>query len=185
MILLTMGVLLWTAAHVFKRVAPAKRSEMGDSGKGAIAGLIAISVIAMVLGYRWSEFVFVWSPPTFLWHVNNALMVLALLSFASSHIKDGKLWPATKWRHPQLAAVKIWAVAHLLVNGDLSSIILFGGLLAWAVLEVILINKAEPDWTPPPVAPTRKKFVLFAITVVTFLAITAVHAWLGVYPFPA
>ena len=51
-------------------------------------------------------------------------------------------------RHPQLTAVKIWAVAHLLVNGDLASLVLFGGLLAWAVVEVIVINRSEV-WVRP------------------------------------
>ena len=46
-------------------------------------------------------------------------------------------------RHPQLTAVKLWAVAHLLVNGDSASLLLFGGLLVWAVLEVVIINKQD------------------------------------------
>jgi uncharacterized membrane protein len=119
-----------------------------------------------------------------MWHINNLLMVLALWTFGSSHIKGGKVWPASVIRHPQLTAVKIWAVAHLLVNGDLSSILLFGGMLGWAVLEVILINKAEPDWTPPAKAPAKKLAVLAAITVVLFVVVVGIHYWLGFSPFP-
>jgi uncharacterized membrane protein len=51
-------------------------------------------------------------------------------------------------RHPQLSAVKAWAIAHLLVNGDTASFWLFGGLLAWAVWTVILINKAGKSALP-------------------------------------
>jgi len=75
-------------------------------------------------------------------------------------------------------------VAHLLVNGDLASIILFGGLLAWAVLEVIIINRAEPVWNRPQPGEAKKDVLLVVITLVSFVVIAAIHAWLGVWPFP-
>jgi uncharacterized membrane protein len=86
-------------------------------------------------------------------------------------------------RHPQLTAVKVWAVAHLLVNGDLASLILFGGLLVWAVLEVVMINRSEA-WVRPAPGEAKKDILLVVITIVMFLAITFVHNWLGVWPFP-
>ncbi|MEM9638402.1 MAG: NnrU family protein, partial [Pseudomonadota bacterium] len=64
------------------------------------------------------------------------------------------------------------------------SILLFGGLMAWAVGEVILINRAEPDWTPPPPAGLAVKLRLTVITIVLFGAVAGVHIWLGVWPFP-
>jgi hypothetical protein len=82
--------------------------------------------------------------------INNLLMVLAIYLYAASGAKSAL---ARKMRHPQLIAVKTWALAHLLVNGDLPSLILFGGLLAWAVVSVILINRAQRDWTPPVAKP--------------------------------
>lgn len=184
MILLVFGVLLWVAAHVFKRIAPEARARLGEPGKGLVAALIAFSVVLIVLGYRWSDFIPVWNPPSFMWHINNLLMLFGLWVFGSSHIKGGKVWPANKIRHPQLTAVKIWAFAHLLVNGDLSSILLFGGMLLWAVFEVILINKAEPEWTPPETAPAPKLIVLSVITLVLFAVVAGIHFWLGVSPFP-
>ena len=185
MILLILGILLWMAAHLFKRIAPERRAAMGAPGKGAVAAMLLVSLVLIVLGYRWAEFIPVWSPPPFMWHINNALMLLAVWTFGSSEIRGGKVWPATRIRHPQLTAVKIWAVAHLLVNGDLVSIILFGAMLAWAVIEVIAINRAEPDWSPPPPAEPRKRVVLLVITVVAFAIITGIHLWLGVSPFPS
>lgn len=185
MILLILGVLLWITAHLFKRVMPERRAAMGDAGKGMVAVALFGALVLMVLGYRWADFIHVWSPPAFLMHLNNALMLFAVWVFGSSEIKGGKVWPATKTRHPQLMAVKIWALAHLLVNGDLASIVLFGGMMAWAVIEVIVINKAEPDWTPPPKAPTRKIAVLAVITLVVFAVVTGIHIWLGVWPFPS
>lgn len=76
-------------------------------------------------------------------------------------------------------------MAHLLVNGDLASIILFGGLLAWAVVSVILINRAEPGWTPPPHAGRATYIRLVVITAVIFAVVVGIHTWLGVSPFPA
>ena len=87
-----------------------------------------------------------------------------------------------KMRHPQLTAVKVWAVAHLLVNGDLASIVLFGSMLAWAVVEVIVINRSE-TWDRPKPGPAKKDLVLVIITLVMFVVITAIHSWLGVNPF--
>jgi uncharacterized membrane protein len=70
--------------------------------------------------------------------INNLLVLIAFYLFAAS---GARTWLGQKMRHPQLTGVKTWALAHLLVNGDLPSFILFGGLLAWAVVEVILINR--------------------------------------------
>jgi hypothetical protein len=86
-------------------------------------------------------------------------------------------------RHPQLTAVKTWAVAHLLVNGDLASVILFGGLLAWAVVEVILINRAEPRPALNPPAPVGKELGAVLGAVLATAAIGWVHNWLGVWPY--
>jgi uncharacterized membrane protein len=88
-----------------------------------------------------------------------------------------------KMRHPQLTSVKIWAVAHLLVNGDLASIILFGGMLAWAVLEVILINKAVPVWDRPQPGEAKRDIILVVITLVVYVVVALIHMWLGVSPF--
>ncbi|MHA6263407.1 NnrU family protein [Arenibacterium sp. CAU 1754] len=185
MILLVLGIALWFAAHLFKRVMPERRAAMGDAGKGLVALVLFASLVLMVLGYRWADFIHVWAPPSFMVHINNTLMLFAVWVFGSSEIKGGKVWPATRIRHPQLTAVKIWALAHLLVNGDLASIILFGGMMAWAVVELIVINKAEPDWTPPPKAPSRKIAVLAVITAVVFAVVAGIHIGLGVWPFPS
>ena len=184
MTLLILGLLLWVAAHYFKRLMPDARAALGDKGKGLVAVAVVASVGMMILGYRSAGYVDVWTPPAFLVHVNNTLMLLAFWVYGSSAAKGAKVWPANKIRHPQLTAVKIWALAHLLVNGDLASIILFGGLLGWAVGSVILINRAEPDWTPPPTAGTATKVRLLVITLVLYGVVAAVHVWLGVWPFP-
>ena len=185
MTLLILGLLLWTAAHYFKRLFPDQRAALGNPGKGMVALAIFVGVLLMVLGYRSADFIAVWTPPAFMVHLNNLLMLGAVWMFATSQSPGAKLWPATRIRHPMLISAKIWAVAHLLVNGDLAAILLFGGLLAWAVGEVILINRAEPDWTPPPVAEPARAIRVLIISAVIFAVVVAVHIWLGHWPFPA
>jgi len=183
MTLLILGLILWVAAHYFKRLMPAQRDALGDKGKGLIALAIVGSLILIIVGYRTAAFIPVWSPPAFLTGINNLAMVLALWVYGSSAAKGAKAWPAYKTRHPQLLAIKIWAAAHLLVNGDLASIVLFGGMLAWAVGSVILINKAEPAWTPPAPAQRPTYIKLAVITLVMLIVISAIHYALGVNPF--
>jgi len=185
MILLILGVLLWTGAHYFKRLMPEARAKLGKAGAGFVAVGIVAGLILMIMGYRSAEFIPVWSPPAFLVHINNLLMLLAFWTFGSSAAKGAKVWPANKVRHPQLMAVKIWAVAHLLVNGDLASIILFGGLLAWAVGSVILINRSESEWSAPETAGLKTTIRLLVIALIMFSVVAAIHVWLGVWPFPA
>lgn len=162
---------------------PDQRAAMGRQGKGIIAVAIVAALVMIIIGYRGAAFIPVWTPPPFLTHLNNLLMVLAFWVYGSSAAKGAKAWPAYKTRHPQLMAVKIWAFAHLLVNGDLASILLFGSMLAWAVGSVILINRAEPNWTPPAPASKATYIRLAVITLVMLVVVTAIHTLLGVSPF--
>ncbi len=181
MVWIILGLLLWAGAHYFKRLMPERRAALGDAGKGIVAVGILAGLVLMVIGYRSAEFIYVWAPPSFMVHITNLLMLIAFFVFGTS-ATTGRLRGWT--RHPQLIAVKIWAVAHLLVNGDLASIVLFGGMLAWAVSEVILINRAEPNWQRPAPGEAKKDILLVVITLVTFSVTAAIHAWLGVWPFP-
>ena len=180
MTLLVPGILLWVGAHLFKRVAPDARARLGDTGKGLVALALLVSLVLMVIGYRGAAFVNVWYPPSFMVHINNLLMLVAFFVFGLS-ATTGSL--RGKLRHPQLLAVKIWAVAHLLVNGDLASIVLFGSMLLWAGAEVAVINRAEA-WDRPAPGDPKRNVLLVVITVVAFTLTAAIHAWLGVWPFP-
>lgn len=180
MTLIVLGLALWWGAHLFKRLAPARRAAMGDAGKGLVTVGVLAGLVLMVIGYRGVEHVDLWYPPAFLTHLNNLLMLLAVYLYAASGMQTRI---TAVIRHPQLTAVKTWAVAHLLVNGDLASVILFGGLLAWAVVEVILINRAEPRPAPPAPASMGKEAGAVVGAVVVFGAIAWVHNWLGVWPY--
>ncbi len=179
MTLLILGVLLWSLPHLFKRLAPTARANMGDKAKGPIALILVLSIVLMVLGYRaWDGTVY-WGRSPATTGINNLLMLISVYLFAVSGMKT-KL--AQYIRHPMLWGVALWSVAHLLVNGDTPSFVLFGGLLVWSFLEMALIN-AQTAWEKPAPSPMGKEIGALVGGVLVFGAITLIHAWLGYYPF--
>ncbi len=180
MTLLILGLTLWFTAHVFKRLAPNARARMGNKAKGPIALTILVSVVLMILGYRMAEITPVYTPLPGIGHLNNLIMLLAIFSFGMS---AGKGLLADKIRHPMLSGMVLFAIAHLLVNGDLASIILFGGLGLWAMLEMIAINRADANWDRPAPGSLKGDIKNLIITLVLFGVITGIHIWLGHNPF--
>jgi len=176
--LLIAGVLLWSIAHLFKRLAPGPRASLGAAGKGGIAILIVASLVLMTLGYQHASGSYFWGRSPAMVGVNNLLMLLAVYLMVAA---VGKTWVTRVVRHPQLTAVKAWAVGHILVNGDVPSLVLFGGLLAWAVVSVIVINRQ--DGKPPVVIATSagKEVVAGVGAILTFAGISFVHIYFG-YP---
>lgn len=177
--LLILGIVLWWAAHLFKRIAPARRAALGRSGKGAVAVVLLVSILLMIVGFRAADDAAqVWSPPSALRHLNNLLVLIAFY-FVTPGPSKGALF--YRMRHPMLFGFGLWAFAHLLVNGDLASIILFGSMLTWAVVEVIVINRAQPVWTAPPKGSLAKDGMFFAISVLLVGIVGYIHGLLG-YP---
>ena len=180
LILMILGIALWAGAHLFKRAAPAARANMGDKGRGPIALALLASIVLMVIGFRGAEVGQVWYPPVWGTHVNNLLVLIAIFMMSPAPRK-GKL--LNQMRHPMLTGFGLWAIAHLLVNGDLASVILFGGLLIWAIVEVIAINRAEPNWHPTQTGTYAKDGMFLVASVILMGVIGYIHFWLGYWPF--
>lgn len=181
--LLIAGLALWVVAHLFKRIAPGPRAKLGDKGKALFALLVVASVVLMVIGYRGAEGTFYWGRSAPLIGINNLLMILAFYIFAVGGPKGDRVWLGTKLRHPQLTGFSIWAAAHLLVNGDTPSFVLFGGLLVWALGSVVLINAQDGPWAPPNRAPASKELTYVILSLVIVALVMVVHYWLGVTPW--
>ena len=181
MIWLILGVFLWSAAHLFKRLAPEMRGGMGDAGKGVVALLSLTAIVLMVLGYRAAEVAPLWDLGSWTISVNNLLMLGAV---ALTGVGSSKSRLRGAMRHPMLTGFLVWVVAHLLVNGDLSSLILFGGLGLWAITAILMINRAEPAPEPFNDGTVQGDIRLAVITIVVFAVIAAAHTWLGNWPFP-
>ncbi|GGE16771.1 Uncharacterized membrane protein [Gemmobacter megaterium] len=177
MTLLILGLALWWGAHLFKRVAPGARASMGDQGRAMVTALLLVSLVLMVLGYRAADGAVYWGRSPAMVGINNLLMLVSVYLFAASGMKTAV---ARRLRHPMLLGTLLWAVAHLLVNGDVPSLVLFGAIALWAVVEMIVINRAT-RWVPPKgKGPKMEVFALLG-TVLVYGAIAGVHYMLG-YP---
>jgi uncharacterized membrane protein len=96
-------------------------------------------------------------------------MLPAVILVAASYLR-GRIY--TTLKHPMLAGVKLWAAAHLLANGDLGSIILFGSFLAWAVFDRISLKRRKDAGGPPiPVGGATNDLIAIAVGVIAYLAL--------------
>ncbi|MGB0439479.1 MAG: NnrU family protein [Paracoccaceae bacterium] len=180
MTLLILGVVLWWAAHLFKRVTPGARAAMGDKGKGLVAAAIVVSIVLMVIGYRGADGAIFWGRSSAMVGINNLLMLVALYMMSPAP-KKGVLLAGM--RHPMLMGFAIFCLAHLLVNGDVESFILFGGLGVWALATMQIINSAEPAWTPGPKGTIAKDGMFLVASVVLMAVIGFIHGLVGPVPF--
>jgi uncharacterized membrane protein len=151
--ILILGLVLFLGAHVFVslRAERAKFIErFGDSAyKWVISLVSAAGLIVIGWGfaqYRATGWVDIWYPPSWTRHVTVALVWPAIICITAAFIQ-GRIKRALK--HPMIVGVKLWAVAHLISNGDLGSIILFGSILAWAVYDRISFKFRTDDGASP------------------------------------
>lgn len=185
--LLVAGVLLWSLIHLFVAVAPPMRARL-ISGVGLIpyklgfSLLLVLALVLIVVGWRAMGVSSVWVPPVGMRHLTMLLVPVAVILFLSSRLPtDIKQFI----RHPQLIGVKLWAIAHLLANGEVRSIILFGGLLAWAVLEVIFINRREGARQKPPRVGAVKTLLSAVLGLVVAGVLLFAHPWIAGIPVMA
>ncbi|PTV96047.1 NnrU protein [Rhodobacter aestuarii] len=179
MSILILGILLWVLPHLFKRLAPRRHLMMMPQIKAMVAGFVLVGVVLMVIGYRMADVVPIYSPLPGMGHANNTLMLISIYLFGVSGARSVLI---DKIRHPMLWGMVIWSVSHLLVNGDLSSIVLFGALGLWAVGEMVLINRAGP-WKRPKPGKLLGDLKNLIGTALVYGVITWIHSLLGHNPF--
>jgi uncharacterized membrane protein len=134
-----------------------------------------VSLVGLVLivwgfaHYRATGWIEVWSPPSSLKHLTTALMLPAVILVVAAYIR-GRIYTAVK--HPMLSGVKLWAFGHLLANGDLGGIILFGSFLGWAVFDRISLKRRTDTGGPPiPVGGITNDLIAVAVGIVAYLAL--------------
>ncbi|MDB6178489.1 NnrU family protein [Paracoccus sp. Z330] len=179
MLILILGLALWWGAHLFKRFSPEKRAALGDKGPRMVAIALAISVLLMIWGYKVADGPVWWGRSAALVGLNNLLVLAGFYMFAASGMKTRA---TAVIRNPQLVGFSLWSLGHLVVNGDLASFILFGGLLAWAQVEILVLNRLP--WTPPegPFA-TRKEVMAAAGAIIVTVVVGLIHGIVGPWPF--
>lgn len=187
MIFLALGIALWSAGHFLPSVTPALREDLidriGPKSYRAVFSIDMVIALALIVwGYRSADWIYVYDPPAWGVHANNTMMLLAVYLMG---VGGANGWLATKLRHPMLLGVCVWALAHLLANGDQASVLLFGSMLLWAVGMIFMINRRVGARVPPKWAGLMAEARLILISLAVFAIITFTHGWvLGVSPFP-
>jgi uncharacterized membrane protein len=153
--ILIAGIVLFIGTHLLttrRTLRAALIGRLGPGGYKALYSVVAgIGFLALIYGYgsyRATGYIDVWTPPAWLTHV---AFLLLLPVFPLLIVARRPSWIAAKTRHPMMLAVKLWATAHLLANGDLGSILLFGSFLLWAGYARATIRAREAaEGAPPP-----------------------------------
>ena len=175
LLFLILGLLVFLATHVFVTMREARAAAIATLGLNtyrALFSIVSLGSLALIVwgfgDYRAHQWIQVWSPPGFMRHITIGLMlpavILVVAYFIPSHIK-------TKAKHPLLAADKTWALAHLLSNGDLGSILMFGVFLAWGVYARIAAKRRTDFVVAPAPAGWTNDAIVVVLGIVIYLAI--------------
>jgi uncharacterized membrane protein len=176
LVVMILGLVLFFAAHTLTTQRGLRARFVASMGEGGYKiGYAAVSLAGLVLiiwgfaQYRATGLWNIWYPPKFLKHLNVALMLPATILVVASYIR-GRIYQRLK--HPMLSGIKLWAFGHLLANGDLGGIILFGSFLGWAVFDRIsLKHRADAGGPPIPVGGATNDLIAVAVGFVAYLAL--------------
>ncbi len=187
MALLILGILLFLGAHSLPIAQGVRAGLLGSLGDKAYRGVVSVlSLVGFGLIaygfhlYRAEGWVQVWTPPVWTRHLTITLMWFAFVALAATSPKPGRATGRIGgWlRHPMVVAIKIWALAHLLANGDLGGMILFLSFLAWAVVDRISLKKRGNLGIPPAPRFNRVDAITLGAGTVAYLVFLLLHPWL-------
>ncbi|MGB8402230.1 NnrU family protein [Bradyrhizobium sp.] len=176
LLVMILGLVLFLGVHTLttrRELRGRCIAMMGEGGYKIGYALASVAGLALIVWgfahYRATGWIDVWHPPTAFKHIAVALMLPAVIMVVASYIR-GRIY--TTLKHPMLTGVKLWAAAHLLANGDLGSIILFGAFLGWAVFDRIsLKHRADTGAPPIPVGGPANDLIAIAVGIVAYLAL--------------
>jgi uncharacterized membrane protein len=171
-----LGLALFLGVHTLPAQRERRARVVASLGEGgyklayAIISVLGIALIAWGFAhYRATEWIDIWNPPKAFKHITIALMLPAVILVVAAFMR-GHIYTALK--HPMLAGVKLWAAVHLLANGDLGSIILFGSFLGWAVFDRISLKRRSDAGGPPiAVGGWGNDLIAVAVGIVVYLAL--------------
>lgn len=188
MTLLIIGVVLWSALHLFPALLPETRGRLVEKlGNGPYRGMFALGILVtlvlIVFGWRNALVEPIYVPPLYGSPVVTGMMLLSFILFAAANAPGN-----TKriLRHPMLAGMAVWAGAHLLTNGDNRSLVLFGGLGVWAIVAMLAINLRDGGWEKPAaVAYSRDLMTIVGAAAIFAIVLYFHEAVIGVSALPA
>ena len=194
MMLLIVGLILFLGVHLLPTSPDLRaglQARLGTNGYKAVFSLLSLAgLIVIVLGYHKLQLhpgknPILWNPPEWTRHFAAGLMLPAMVLLVASVIPSRI---RTTIRHPMLSAIKIWALAHLISNGDLGGVLLFGSFLAFAVYDRISVKRRGAlgplgNAKPPSVV---NDVIVIVLSIALYAALLfGGHAWLfGVSPLP-
>jgi uncharacterized membrane protein len=179
LLVMILGLVLFLGVHTLTTQRKLRASLIASTGEGGYKigyALVSFAGLALIVWgfaqYRATGWIDVWQPPTVLKHIAVALMLPAVILVVAAYIR-GPIYTTVK--HPMLSGVKMWAAAHLLANGDLGSIILFGSFLAWAVFDRISLKRRSDAGAPPiPVGGPTNDLIAIAVGIIAYVALAFV-----------
>jgi uncharacterized membrane protein len=159
MVVLIFGLFLFLGVHSVRMLAPLWRSRTLQSrGEGvwkglySVLSLVGFSLLCWGFGLARQQPVVLWVPPVGMRHVAALLMLVSWVLLVATYVPANSI--KAKLHHPMLLAVKVWATAHLLANGNLADVVLFGSFLLWAV--TCFISASRRDRAATAVYPAGK-----------------------------
>ena len=176
LLVLVLGLILFLSPHVFVTMRPQRTAAVKQLGEWPYKGLFAVVSIAglYVTGKGFGMYdaagpLVLWTAPTWTRHITEALMLPACIFVAAAYL-PGNIKRVLK--HPMLVGVKTWAVAHLLVNGDVGGIILFGSVLAWAVYDrITLKHRSDPAGLSIPEGGLKNDIAAVVVGLILYAAL--------------
>lgn len=193
MTLLIAGLLLFLGAHSTRVFADGWRAQMiGRIGEKPWKGLVSVvsllGFVLIVIGYgiARTDPLVLWVPPVWTRHLAIPLTLIAFILLVAAYVPRNGI--KARIGHPMIAGVKIWAFAHLLANGTLADLLLFGGFLAWAILDFRTSrrrDRAQGTRAPAGSLPRTLLTVLIGVAAWAVFAMFLHTRWIGVSPLPA
>jgi uncharacterized membrane protein len=174
------GIIIFLGAHSFTTFRGARAALIARLGEGPFKGLYSlVSLAGFVLiiwgfsRYRAAGLIPLWTPPDWTRHLTILLMWFAFVALACANPAPSRI---KGWlRHPMLVGIKIWALAHLLANGDLGGMVLFGSFLAWAVFDRIAVKRRGDIGAPRQAAFTRADALAPVLGTIAYVAMIFLH----------
>jgi len=179
--ILILGLALFLGIHIFTTLRTARAAVIGRVGEGPYKGLYSlvagVGLVLIIWGfgrYRSAGYIQIWDPPFAIFHpIALVLLWFAFVALTATYAPPGKI--KATLRHPMLVAVKAWALSHLLVNGDLGSMLLFGTLLVWAIYDRIAVKRRGDVGAPPVASFGRNDAIVIAIGTVAYFVVLWLH----------
>lgn len=183
MLILTVGLAVFLAAHALP-MAPQLRSKalalIGEGGYKIAVSLVSLLGVGLIIygfaAYRASDWLQLWTPPRGMRHLTLTLMLPVFPLLFATYLPG---WIKAKAKHPTLLAIKIWALAHLLANGDAGGMLLFLTFLVWGVIARVAAKRRAAISAAPAASFGRNDVIAIVAGLALYAAfVKFLHPWL-------